>query len=190
MDHPSLSPATKFVFFPLWVNFGGIFEGRWCIEAQGPRNVHVWALGLSCETPGASGPPGLHMTTRELQKCRFERPGALNTTKIPRKGPTREGEKNKNCGGRGKRKSEILGGPAEGGPGKSKLFVVCKSGPRFVMWRIVHTADLYSSGCSQGSSSPGSVCFSSLGLRPSSASSSTQRSRTCPIPSPTCLLCR
>ena len=30
-------------------NFGGVFE------ASGPSNVHVWALGLSCETLAASG---------------------------------------------------------------------------------------------------------------------------------------
>ena len=35
----------------------------------------------------ASGPPGLHTTTRELQTRTFERPGASNTTKIPRKRP-------------------------------------------------------------------------------------------------------
>ena len=45
--------------------------------------MHVWALGLSCETPAASGPPRLHMTTRELQTCTFERPGASNTPSGP-----------------------------------------------------------------------------------------------------------
>ena len=38
------------------------------------------------------GPPGLHTTTRQLQTCTFERTGATNTTKIPRKTP-REGRK-------------------------------------------------------------------------------------------------
>ena len=37
------------LFFSLWEvfswNFGGVFE------APGPSNVHVWALGLSCEVP-------------------------------------------------------------------------------------------------------------------------------------------
>ena len=47
----SLSRPHFHSFFPLlrvssW-NFGGVFEG-----------VRVWALGLSCETPAASGPPG------------------------------------------------------------------------------------------------------------------------------------
>ena len=44
-------------FFSLWevfsLNFGGVFE-------KGRSNVHVWALGLSCETPAAPKPPGLH----------------------------------------------------------------------------------------------------------------------------------
>ena len=82
--------------------------------------MDVWALGLSCETPAASGPPGLHMTTRELQTCTFERPGASNTTKNSTKGPTRDGEKNENCGGRGKKKARNFGphpsGPHPSGP--------------------------------------------------------------------------
>ena len=30
--------------------------------------MHIWALGLSCETPAASGPPGFHTTAQETQK--------------------------------------------------------------------------------------------------------------------------
>ena len=63
----------------------------------------------------APKPPGFHTTTREPKRVHLRVPVFKNTTKIQRKGPTREGEKNKNCGGREK-KSEILGGPAEGGP--------------------------------------------------------------------------
>ena len=57
--------------------------------------MHIWALGLSCETPAASGPPGLLTTARELQTCTFQGPGASNTTKIPRKDPKREKEERK-----------------------------------------------------------------------------------------------
>ena len=35
------------------------------------------------------GAAGLHTTTRELQTCTFQGPGALNTTKIPREDPKR-----------------------------------------------------------------------------------------------------
>ena len=56
--------------------------------------MHVWALWLSCKTPPASGPPGLHTTARELQTRTFERPGASNTTKIPREDPQRESKIN------------------------------------------------------------------------------------------------
>ena len=42
-----------------------------------------------------SGPPRLHTTTRELQMCTFERPGASNTTKIPRE-DTQRGKKRTN----------------------------------------------------------------------------------------------
>ena len=54
-------PPPDRSFYPLldvfsW-NFGGVL---------GPSNVHVRALGLSCETPAAFGPPGFHTTAREL----------------------------------------------------------------------------------------------------------------------------
>ena len=62
-----------------------------------------------------SGPPGFHTTARELQTYTFKGPGASNTTKFPREDPQRKSE---NGGGRGKKKREILGGPAEGGPGR------------------------------------------------------------------------
>ena len=68
--------------------------------------------------PGLVGPPGFHTTTRELQTCTFERPGASNTTKIPRKRPKEREEKMKNCGGRVKKKREILG-PHHSGPHRS-----------------------------------------------------------------------
>ena len=85
--------------------------GVWCVfQGRDPQsNVHVSALRLPCETPAASGPPGLHTTTRELQTCTYEGPGLQkhhqNSTKRP---PERE-EKNEFCGGRGKKKRDILG---------------------------------------------------------------------------------
>ena len=79
--------------------------------------MHVWALGLSCETPAA--PPdraaGAHTTARELQTCTFERPGASNTTKIPRKRPKEREKRKKTVAGEGKKKREILG-PHRSGP--------------------------------------------------------------------------
>ena len=70
-------------------------------------------LFFSPSLVGLVGPPG---TAREPKRAHLRVPASrpLNTTKIQRKGPTREGEKNKNCGGGGKQKSKILGGPAEG----------------------------------------------------------------------------
>ena len=60
------------------------------------------ALGLSCETPAASGPPGLHTTTRELQTYTFDGPGASNTTKIPREDPQRGKKRTNFAAGEGK----------------------------------------------------------------------------------------
>ena len=47
-----LLPSFSF-FFSLWGSSRGILV---VFEAQVPSNVHVWALGLSCETPAAGGP--------------------------------------------------------------------------------------------------------------------------------------
>ena len=47
---------------------------------------------------------GLHTTARELQTCTFERPGASNTTKIPRK-DTQERKRAKMEAGEGKKKA-------------------------------------------------------------------------------------
>ena len=68
--------------------------------------VVVW---LSCEAPAAPKPPGFHTTAREPKRAHLRVPVFKNTTKIQRKGPTREG-------GSGKTESEILGCPVEGGP--------------------------------------------------------------------------
>ena len=63
-------PNILRLFFPLPHHFRsfclplGVFSwnfGGFC-EAPGESNVHVFALGLSCEAPAASGPPELHTT--------------------------------------------------------------------------------------------------------------------------------
>ena len=109
----SLSRRKFLSFFSRWVvfslNSGGVFEGR---------NPKMCTFGLSgCRVkprrPHQTGPPGLHTTTRELQTCTFERTGASNTTKIPRKRPKEREKRIKNCGGREK-KREILGPPPFG----------------------------------------------------------------------------
>ena len=85
------SPAPFFALFCLSLSLGVFFvEFRWCFRSPGPSNVRVWALGLSCEAPAVSGPPGLHKTTRELQTRTFDGPSVSNTTKIPREDPQRE----------------------------------------------------------------------------------------------------
>ena len=48
---------------------------------------------------------------------------ALNHNSTRR--PPSEGRKNEHCGGRGKKKLEILGGPAEGGAGAVEVWRGC-----------------------------------------------------------------
>ena len=64
--------------------------------------------GLLRETLAALGPLGLHTTARELQTCTFERPGASNTTKIPREDPPEREERMKFPAGE-KKKRKMLG---------------------------------------------------------------------------------
>ena len=62
-------PAPIFALFvSLWVSSRGILV----VFLKGPSNVHGWVLRLSCETPAASWPPGLHMTARELLSRTFK----------------------------------------------------------------------------------------------------------------------
>ena len=84
--------------------------------------MHVWALGLSCETP-ASGPPGLHATTRELQTRTLKGPGASNTTKIPRADTQRDTKRAKKVAGEGKKSAKFWAHPSEGAC--SSMFFRC-----------------------------------------------------------------
>ena len=111
LDRPSPGPPKiSLFFFPLppqnsfFSSLSGclLVEFWWCF-LTGPSNVHVWALWLSCGTPPDWAAGASHTTTRELQTRTFERPGASNTTKIPREDPKREKEERK--------KREILGPP-------------------------------------------------------------------------------
>ena len=61
------------------------------------------------------GPPGLHTTTRELQTCTFEGPGLQKHHQNSTKGPTREGEKIENCGGRVEKSAKFWVSSGRGG---------------------------------------------------------------------------
>ena len=80
------SPATIFILSSL--SWGCSREMLVVFEAPGPSNVHVWALGMSCETPAASGP------------------GRSGGGAVPRR-----------AGGPGEA-GPGEGGPGEGGPGE------------------------------------------------------------------------
>ena len=114
----SLSSRHNFhSFLPLFwsfsLNFGGVFEDR---------DPQMCTFGLSgCRVkprrPHQTGPPGSHTQTRT-----FERPGASNTTKIPREDPQRGKKRTNLAAGEGKRAKlkavQGKGGPGKGGPGK------------------------------------------------------------------------
>ena len=86
-------------------------EFWWCLKRRGPEMCTFGVLGLSCASPGGQvwwGRRGstAHFRAPELQKHH------QNSTRRP---PERE-RRMKIVAGRGKKKSEILGGPAEGCP--------------------------------------------------------------------------
>ena len=62
------------------------------------------------------------------QTCIFEGPGLQKHHQNSTKGPTREGEKNENCGGRREKRAKFWGssgrGGAEGGPAEGLWFGV------------------------------------------------------------------
>ena len=71
---------------------------------------------LVCETPAASGPPGLHKTTREIQTCTFEGFRASNTTKIQRKDQQEREKRMKIVAGEERGKKARNFGPPFGAP--------------------------------------------------------------------------
>ena len=103
-------PPLFSFFLPLlgvvsW-NFGGVIQGR---DAQ---MCTFGVLGLSCEAPAAPKPLGFY-TTAPRAPCTVGT-DASNTTKILREEPQRETKSENGSGRVKKKKSEILGGPAEG----------------------------------------------------------------------------
>ena len=110
----SLSRRKFLSFFSLWevfsLNFGGVFEDR------GAQMCTFMLSGCRVEPrrPHQTGPPGLHTTARELQTRTFERPGASNTTKIPRADTPEREERMKFPVGESKKKREISGPPPFG----------------------------------------------------------------------------
>ena len=67
------------------------------------KNADVWALGLSCEAPAALGPPELHTNSIHSH---FRVPALQTPPKFHEKTP-KEGRKNENCSGRGKKSAKF-----------------------------------------------------------------------------------
>ena len=84
------------------LNFGGFCEDR------GPQMCTFGLSGCRVEPRRLLGLPGLHTTTRELQTCTLEPPGASNTTKIPREDPRREEKRTNYEAGEGKKSANFL----------------------------------------------------------------------------------
>ena len=108
-------PAT--IFFLLSLSCGPFVEFRWCLKRRGPALCTLGVLGLPCASPGGPvwwGRRGFTQPESPNVHISGFRP-SKTPTKFHERTP-RERKKNANCGGRSEKKSEILGGPAEGCP--------------------------------------------------------------------------
>ena len=81
-------------------NFGGVLKRR------GPQMCTFGVLGLSSEAPAAPKPPGIH-TAREPKRTYFRVSAPQTPSKFNEKTP-RETEKERNGGGRGKKRAKFL----------------------------------------------------------------------------------
>ena len=95
----SLSRPIFALFVFLWGSARGILV---VFEAREESNVHVWSSRVVRVKPRRSR-RGFTRQTEKFKREHLRVPVFTNTTKIQRKRPTREGEKNKKCGGRGKK---------------------------------------------------------------------------------------
>ena len=96
----------------LWVSSRGILV---VFESAGT----LQCARLEFSNPGGPKAAGVSHDSARAHTCTFERPGASNTTKIPREDP-REGRKSEISDGRWKRKREISGPPTLQGPHPSQ----------------------------------------------------------------------
>ena len=113
----SLLPP-QFSSFLLSLSWGPFVEFWWCLKHRGLEMCTFGVLGLSCASPGGPVWWGRRGFTRQPESPNVHISGfrpSKTPTKVNERTP-RERKKNENCGGRREKKSEILGGPAEGCP--------------------------------------------------------------------------
>ena len=81
--------------------------------------MRVWSSGLSCASPGGPVWWRRRGSTRQPESPNVHISGSRPSKTPPKfnERTPRVEEKNKFCGGKGKKKSEILGGPGEGRSG-------------------------------------------------------------------------
>ena len=107
------SPASIFALFvSLWVSS----RGWWCLKRRGLKMRTIAVLRLSCETPTAPGAAGVSHDSPRAQMCTFQGSGLQKHQQNSTKGPQERERRMKIVAGGGNKKSEILGGPAEGCP--------------------------------------------------------------------------
>ena len=86
---------------------------RWIFLAPEPWNVHIWALGLSCETPAAPPDRAAGARTRQPEnskRAHFTAPALQTPPKFHERTP-RERKKKETCGGKREEKARNFGLP-------------------------------------------------------------------------------
>ena len=109
-------PATIFILLPL--SWGPCVEFWWCLKRRGPEMCTFGVLGLSCEAPAArsGGAAGVSHDSPRAQTCTFQDTCASKHHQNSTRRPPERHRNSETVAGKGKKKREILGGPAEGGP--------------------------------------------------------------------------
>ena len=97
--------------FSLFLSFSGglLVEFWWCFGLPGPSNVHVWALGLSCETPAAPPDRAAGARTRQPENSKRAHLSAraLQTPKFHEKDPQRGKKRTNFAAGEGKKSAKF-----------------------------------------------------------------------------------
>ena len=110
--------------FTRFAEFHGIVSVNDFWFPLGFQEVHIWALGLSCETPAAPPDRAAGARTRQPEnskRAHFRAPALQTPPKFNERTP-RERKKKENCGGGGKKKREILGPPPFWAPPRGPPF--------------------------------------------------------------------
>ena len=108
-------PSSATIFFLLSLSWGPFVEFWWCLKRRGLKCARLEFSGCRVRAPAArsGGAAGVSHDSPRAQTCTFQGSGLQKHQQNSTQGPQERERRMKIVAG-GKKKSEILGGPAEG----------------------------------------------------------------------------